>query len=73
MLKSQEQLEHSVKALGKMYSLRDREAAETLWDLATRDDVVEGTVSMIRKIEREIAVYLAQKYELVTREAEKVA
>lgn len=41
-----------------MYAIRDRDATETLYDPETREDVVESTRSMIRKIEREVAEYL---------------
>jgi hypothetical protein len=73
MIEDEKQLEYSVECLARMYRLRDREAAETLWDPDTRDDVVEGTVSMIRKIEREVAEYLAKKYALVPQPAEVAA
>jgi hypothetical protein len=73
MIENEVQLRHSIQQLARMYQLRDREAAETLWDPDTRDDVIEGTDSMIRKIEREIAEYLVKKYELVTAPAEKAA
>ena len=42
-----------------MYSLRDRIAAQTIGHASTRDAEVDGVVSMIRKIEREVAEYLA--------------
>jgi sugar-specific transcriptional regulator TrmB len=73
MIENDRQLEHSITSLAKMYRLRDREAAETRWDSETRDDVIEGTVSMIRKIERETAVYLAKKYQIAAEHAEKAA
>ena len=73
MIENENELQYSVQALAKMYCMRDREAAETLWDPGTRDDVVEGTDNMIRKIEREVAVYLAKKYDLVAEPAETVA
>ena len=41
VIENQKQLEYSIKALGKMYNLRDRETSETLWEPETRDDVVE--------------------------------
>jgi hypothetical protein len=73
MIENERQLQHSIKSIAKMYGLCERISAQTIGDPKTRDDEVESVQSMIRKIEREIAVYLAQKYELVTREAEKVA
>ena len=73
MIEDEKQLEYSIECLARMYRLRDREAAETLWDHDTRDDVVEGTVSMIRKIEREVAEYLARKYANAPEHAEAAA
>ena len=73
MIENEDQLHYSIQALGRMYSMRDREAAETLWERGTRNDVVEGTDNMIRKVEREVAEYLAKKYGLVAKEREKVA
>lgn len=73
MIESDKQLEYSIESLAKMYRLRDREAAETSWNPDTRDDVVEGTVNMIRKVEREVAEYLAKKHGLSTAPSEKAA
>ncbi len=56
-----------------MHQMREREAAEPLWDPDTREDVDAGTDSMIRKIEPEIAEYLARKYELLPEPAEQAA
>lgn len=58
MIESRKQLEYSITVLAKNYSLRDRIAASTIGDPDTRDDEVDGVVSMIRKIEREVAEYL---------------
>jgi len=58
MIENRKQFEYSIESLTKMYSLRDRIAAQTIGDPGTRDDEVEGVVSMIRKIEREVAEYL---------------
>ena len=59
MIEDRKQLEYTIKSVAKMYDLRDRDAAETLYHPSTRDAVVESTNSMIRKLEREIAAYLA--------------
>ncbi len=59
MIGTREELEYSIKAVAKMYDLRDRDAAETLYHPSTRASIVESTNSMIRKIEREVAEYLA--------------
>ena len=73
MIEDENQLEYSIECLARNYRMRDREAAETCWDAETRDDVVEGTVNVIRKIEREVAEYLAKKYALVPEPAEAAA
>jgi hypothetical protein len=73
VIENEQQLQYSIEQLARMYRLRDREAAETLWDPGTRDDVVESTESMIRKVEREVAEYLAKKYEVVAAHPEKAA
>jgi hypothetical protein len=73
MIENQKQLQYSIEQLARMYRMREREAAEPLWDPETREDVVAGTDSMIRKIEREIAEYLAGKYELLPEPAEQAA
>lgn len=73
MIENQEQLEHSVRALGRMYSVRDREAAETRWDPSLREAVLESDMAMIRKVEREVAEYLASKYEFSQVAQEKAA
>jgi hypothetical protein len=73
MIEDQKQLEYSIQILGRMLAIRDRDAAETAWDAGTREDVVESTDAMIRKVEREIAEFLAKKYELVGSSREKAA
>jgi len=73
MIEDQEQLEYSIQALGRMYSIRDREAAETRWDPSLREDVLEGDMAMIRKIERQVAEYLAAKYRVSQVVQEKAA
>jgi hypothetical protein len=64
MIESEEQLRHSVKVLARMYTLCDCISAQTIGDPDTRADEIEGVGSAIRKIELEIAEYLAKKYEL---------
>jgi transcription termination factor NusB len=61
MLQNDEELRHSYETIAKMYRLRDRCAAETLWDPEARQDVVAGIENQIRKIEREITEYLTQR------------
>jgi hypothetical protein len=61
-------MRYSYEMLAKMYRLRDRCAAESLWNAEGHKDVVAGIDNQIRKIEREIAAYLTQR-----EEAEKVA
>jgi hypothetical protein len=72
MIQSEQDLRHSIESMAKMYSLCDRFAAQTIGDPETREDEIEGTKTMIHKIEREIAEYLAKKYNLA-RELEVVA
>jgi hypothetical protein len=62
---SESELRHSVEAVAKMYGICDRIAAQTIGDPETRRDEIESTQSMIRKVEREIAEYLAEKYGLL--------
>jgi hypothetical protein len=59
MINDREEFEYSVESLAKMYNLRDRVASRTIGHPSTREAEVDGIVSMIRKIEREIAAYLA--------------
>jgi hypothetical protein len=73
VIENDRQLEYSIEQLARMYRLRDREVSETLWDPETREDVAEGTVSLIRKVEREIAEYLAKKYAIEVTPSEKAA
>lgn len=73
MIGNREELEYSIKAIAKMYDLRDRDAAEALYHPSTRASVVESTNSMIRKIEREVAEYLATHPEEFRDEHETVA
>lgn len=62
MIENEEELRYSVQALGKNYDLAKRIAAETIGDPRTRESEVEGVEAMIRKIERQVAEYLAAKY-----------
>jgi hypothetical protein len=61
MIQNEAEYRHSQEMLLKMYSLRDRFAAEALWDLEGRRDAVAGVESQIRKIEREVAEYLTRR------------
>jgi len=63
MIENERQLQHSYDQLARLYRLREAEAAETRFDLSTRDDIVAGADMMIHKIEREIAAYLAARPE----------
>ena len=63
MIENDEQLQYFYERLARMYRLRDREAVEPLWSPGLREDVVAGTEAMIRKIEREVADYLATRAE----------
>lgn len=65
MIENEEQLRYSIECLAKMYGQQDREAAEPLWDPDTRAEMAADTETMRLKIEREVAAYLAKKYELV--------
>lgn len=64
MIQNELELRHSVKAIAKQYSLVERIMAQTLGAASTRVDEIDGVESMIRKIEREVAVYLAAKYDV---------
>jgi len=63
MIEDEQQLRYSMEQVARMYRLRDAVAAETLYHPSTRDDVVLSTEMMIRKIEAEIAAYLAARPE----------
>ena len=71
MLQNDEQLRYSYELMARMYRLRDRCAAETLWDPEARKDVVVGIENQMRKIEREIGEYLAQRQERSRKPTEK--
>jgi hypothetical protein len=73
MIENEQQLRHSIQSVAKMYSIRDRIAAQTIGDPGTLADEIDGVESMIRKIEREVAEYLAKKYGLVKEKLEQVA
>ena len=49
--------------MARMYRLRDRCATEPLWNAELRKDVVIGIENQMKKIEREIAEYLAKRLE----------
>lgn len=73
MIENRTQFEYSVESLAKMYKLRDQIAAQTIGHPSTRDAEVDGIVSMIRKIEREITAYLAAHAEGADRGGEAAA
>ncbi len=57
-IEDREQFEYTVQSVAKMYSIRDRIAAQTIGHPSTRQSEIYSTNSMIRKLEREIAEYL---------------
>jgi hypothetical protein len=65
MIQNELELRHSIKAIAKQYSLAERIAAQTVGSANTRADEIDSVESMIHKIEREIAVYLATKYDVI--------
>ncbi len=65
MIANRKQLEYSIESVAKMYRLRDRIAAQTIGDSETRADEVDSVVSMIRRLEREIAEYLLTHTEAI--------
>jgi hypothetical protein len=73
MIENEAQLRYSIQSVAKMYDLCDRIAAQTIGDPETREDEIESIQNMIRKIEREVAEYLARKYSLVPQPAEAAA
>jgi hypothetical protein len=66
-IENEQELRYSITALAKQYSLVEHIAAQTIGDPETRADVIDGVESMARKIEREVAVYLAEKYGFLER------
>lgn len=58
MIQSRQELEHTIKTVAKMYSLRDRNRAEIQGDPGTHEDELLGIVLAIRKLERELSEYL---------------
>ncbi len=61
MIENEKQLRHTYEQLARMYHLRDLDAAETLYAPDLRDSIVESTDMMIRKLEKEVAEYLAKQ------------
>ena len=64
MLEDEVQLKHSITTLAKQYGLIERIATSSIGYADTREAEIMGIQSMIRQIEREVAVYLAAKYNL---------
>ena len=73
MIENEKQLRYSIECIARMYSLRDKDADEPLWDPAFRDEMAADTDAMRLKIEREVAEYLAHKYGYVREPLEKAA
>ena len=65
-LRSEADLRRAYKSITSMYRLRDRLAQETTGHPTLREDEVAGIEAMIRKIERQIAEYLAAHPERTT-------
>ena len=61
MIADEKQLQYTYESLAKMYRLRDADAQETAWDPSLRANVVESTEAMIRKLEAEVADFLARR------------
>ena len=61
MIQNEAEYRHCQEALLKMYALRDRFAAEPLWDPEGRRDAVASVDGQIRKVEREVAEYLTRR------------
>ena len=64
MINNEQQYQYSVQSLAKQYSILERDAVDPNYSADLRQTVLESTAGMIRKIEREVAVYLAAKYNL---------
>jgi hypothetical protein len=67
MISSERELRYAYESIAGMYVLRDRLSADGSGDPQTREDEVEGVDAMIRKIERQIAAYLATRPERTTK------
>lgn len=59
MINGEQELRYAYESVAKMYALRDRLAADVTGDPQTRADEIGGVEAMIRKVERQIAAYLA--------------
>lgn len=60
MLEDEQELRYAYEAMARLNRLRERSAREPAWDDEGRKQVVAGIEAQMRKIEREIADYLAQ-------------
>ena len=58
MIENRGEWEQAVKAVGRMYELRDRAKADSPDGSGPREDEIASVVMMIRKIEREIHEFL---------------
>jgi len=63
MIENEKELRHTYERLARAYRMREREAVEPLWSPELREDVVAGTDAFIRKLEKEVADYLAKQAE----------
>jgi hypothetical protein len=63
MIENEQQLMYAYENLVKMNRLKERCATESLWRPSARADVTAGIENQMRKIEREIAEYLARRAE----------
>lgn len=61
MIENEKQLMYAYETLVRMNRLMERSATEPLWHPEGRKDVVAGIENQMRKIEREIADYLAKR------------
>ena len=60
-IENDQELDYSLQLLERLRAHRDKCAAETIWDPSLRDAMVESAEAQVRKTERDIADYLAQR------------
>lgn len=73
MISSEEEFRVSIEWMARMYRQQEREAAEPLWDPATRAIMASQTETMRLKLECEVAEYLIQKYAASSQERKSEA
>jgi hypothetical protein len=61
MIETEQQLERAYQAVAQMIRQRDEARQEAVWPEPLRELVADGIEAQRRKIEREIADYLAAK------------